>query len=630
MLALPAVLGLIVCSAGQTVLLDFYGDRCPPCRAMDPLVQQLIAQGYPVQKINVEQRPEIARSFGVTSIPCFVMLVDGREVDRAVGPQSPDRLLQMLQRAAPPPTGPARASPTASDLSATTSLPPGSAGPNSAAIRPNFSGAGSVSGGSSPAYGTAAAARDPFGSAATAASPPAAVLPARPAATPAGLASTAATVPGDDHLLAATVRLRVVDPTGISKGTGTIVDSRQGHALVVTCAHIFRDSQGKGQIEVDLFGPNRGKTVPGRLIDFDLNNDVAVLSIEIDGPVAAARIAPQGYRVGPGDPVISCGCNHGADATLLRSRITAVDRYLNWPNLSIAGESVEGRSGGGLFTDDGLLIGVCNARDPQLREGLYSALPAIHQLLDRNRLSFVYQQRGSTDALAAAPASPPGPAVPRSAAPSGALNVMPTAPTASTTTDATTIAPTDAAGPAGRFAQNNPASRERETAAPSQLPLVLASGLSTSPAGGSFAPPPSAAPAASGELTPHEQAALEELRKRLRDGAEVICVVRPRNDPQAKSEVIVLDRVSPAFFQQLYADSRPKPPQPMQPGNALAVSGGALPAAMPVSMGAAASAAPSAAAAPTAPAAPLGGAMASATAPNTGDLHRPLLVRGQR
>jgi len=84
MLALPAVLGLIVCSAGQTVLLDFYGDRCPPCRAMDPLVQQLIAQGYPVQKINVEQRPEIARSFGVTSIPCFVMLVDGREVDRAV------------------------------------------------------------------------------------------------------------------------------------------------------------------------------------------------------------------------------------------------------------------------------------------------------------------------------------------------------------------------------------------------------------------------------------------------------------------------------------------------------------------------------------------------------------------
>jgi len=618
MLALPAALGLIVCSAGQTVLLDFYGDRCPPCRAMDPLVQQLIAQGYPVQKVNVEQRPEVARSFGVTSIPCFVMLVEGREVDRAVGPQSPDRLLQMLQRAAPPPTGPARASPTAHDLSAATNPPPqGSTGPSS-------TGTGPASGGSAPTYAPAAAARDPFGSAATAASASTAVLPARPATAPASLVSTSAAEPGDDYLLAATVRLRVVDPTGISKGTGTIVDSRQGHALVITCAHIFRDSQGKGQIEVDLFGPNRGKTVPGRLIDFDLNNDVAVLSIEIDGPVAVARIAPQGYRVGPGDPVISCGCNHGADATLLRSRITAVDRYLNWPNLSIAGESVEGRSGGGLFTDDGLLIGVCNARDPQLREGLYSGLPAVHQLLDRNRLSFVYQQRGSADALAAAPAPRPGPAAPQSASPSAAMNVLATA--------ATAIAPADIAGPAGRFAQNNPASRERETAAPSQLPLVLASGSSTSPAGGSFAPPPSAAPAALGELTPHEQAALEELRKRLRDGAEVICVVRPRNDPQAKSEVIVLDRVSPAFFQQLYAETRPQsfqpvqPVQAVQPGNALAASGSAPPAAMPVSMGAAASAA----AAPTAPAAPLGGAMAATAAPNTGDIHRPLLVRGQR
>lgn len=621
MLALPAALGLIVCSAGQTVLLDFYGDRCPPCRAMDPLVQQLIAQGYPVQKVNVEQRPEIARSFGVTSIPCFVMLVDGREVDRAVGPQSPDRLLQMLQRASPPATGPSRASPATYDPSAVTSPPPGTALPNSTVTGPNLDSTGSVTGGAGPGYTPAAAVRDPFGSAVPATSASTAGSPARPAAASAGLASGAAADPGDDRLLAATVRLRVVDPTGVSKGTGTIVDARQGHALVVTCAHIFRDSQGKGQIEVDLFGPMRGKTVSGRMIDFDLNNDVAVLSVQVDGPVAVARVAPEGYRVGPGDPVISCGCNHGGDATLLRSRVTAVDRYLNWPNLSIAGESVEGRSGGGLFTDDGLLIGVCNARDPQLREGLYSGLPAVHQLLERNRLSFVYQQRGSADALAAAPTSPPSLGATPFDAPSAAINaapnVMPTA--------ATSAALTEGAGPTNRLGMIG-ATPPTAAPAPSRPLLVPASASSADSAGGSFAPPSGAVPAASGVLTPHEQAALEELRTRLRDGAEVICVVRPRNDPHAKSEVIVLDRVSPAFFQQLYAETRPQPPRPMQPGNALAALGSAPPAAMPVSMGAA----PSAAAAPTAPAAPLGGTMASATSPNTGDLHRPLLVRGQR
>lgn len=583
MLALPAALGLIVCSAGQTVLLDFYGDRCPPCRAMDPVVQQLMAQGYPVQKINVEQRPEVARSFGVTSIPCFVMLADGREVDRAVGAQSADRLLQMFQRAAPPAAVAPRAAAPVNDYSS----PAGAYSP--AANAP-------VSGGLGAAPATV---RDPFGSAGPAAGLAAVGSPARSAANSSGPIGGSAADPSDDRLLAATVRLRVVDQTGISKGTGTIVDARQGQALVVTCAHIFRDSQGKGQIEVDLFGPNRGKTAPGRLIDFDLNNDVAVLSIEVDGPVAAARIAPQGYRVGPGDPVISCGCNHGADATLLRSRITAVDRYLNWPNLSIAGESVEGRSGGGLFTDDGLLIGVCNARDPQLREGLYSGLPAVHQMLDRNRLSFVYQQRGSADALAAAPATP----------------------------GASTAAPAEVGGPSGRFGPNNSAMAAAEASPPSRLPLVFAGASSavSAPAGSSAAPS-NAVAAPTGELTPHEQAALEELRKRLRDGAEVICVVRPRNDPQAKSEVIVLDRVSPAFFQQLYAESRPQPEQPLRAGNALAASGGNAPlTAAPVSI----ADARSAAAAPAAPAGPLGGAVASA-ASAPGDMHRPLLVRGQR
>ncbi len=615
MLALPAALGLIVCSAGQTVLLDFYGDRCPPCRAMDPLVQQLIAQGYPVQKVNVEQRPEIARSFGVTSIPCFVMLVDGREVDRAVGPQSPDRLLQMLQRAAPPPTSPLRASPTAYDPAAASNSPPASgARPSPPGTSPNFDNAATVSGSTGPASAPAVASRDPFGSAAPAASGSTAGLPARPAAASTDLANISSANPGDDQLLAATVRLRVVDPTGISKGTGTIVDARQGHALVVTCAHIFRDSKGKGQVEVDLFGPNRGKTVPGRLIDFDLNNDVAVLSIEISGPVAAARIAPQGYRVGPGDPVISCGCNHGADATLLRSRITAVDRYLNWPNVSIAGESVEGRSGGGLFTDDGLLIGVCNARDPQLREGLYSALPAIHQILDRNRLSFVYQQRGPADALATAPTSPNAGNAVVSATPNSFSNAA--------TIDAPPAAPT------GRIGHNNAALAENQSMPSSRVPLVLAGSSSVAaPADGSFAAASNPAQAASGALTPHEQAALEELRKRLRDGAEVICVVRPRNDPQAKSEVIVLDRVSPAFFQQLYAETRPQPNNPLTSTNAVAAAGSALPpAATPVSLNSARSAAQT----PPAPATPLGGAMASAALSNAGDIHRPLLVRGQR
>src|SRR6185369_6092068 len=56
------------------------------------------------------------------------------------------------------------------------------------------------------------------------------------------------------RLLAATVRIKIDDGGSQSVGSGTIIDSRSGEALVLTCGHIFRDSGGKRPITVDLFG----------------------------------------------------------------------------------------------------------------------------------------------------------------------------------------------------------------------------------------------------------------------------------------------------------------------------------------------------------------------------------------
>ena len=117
MLTLPAALVAMAIAgngAGQSVLLDFYSDSCLPCRGMMPTVDQLAAEGYPVQRINVMQYPDVARRFGVTNIPCFVMVVDGRDVGRVVGGTSLGRLQQLcsLGRPAVPPS--AAAAPTCS------------------------------------------------------------------------------------------------------------------------------------------------------------------------------------------------------------------------------------------------------------------------------------------------------------------------------------------------------------------------------------------------------------------------------------------------------------------------------------------------------------------------------------
>ncbi len=55
------------------------------------------------------------------------------------------------------------------------------------------------------------------------------------------------------------------------------------------------------------------------------------------------------------------------------------------------------------------------------------------------------------------------------------------------------------------------------------------------------------------QLTPAESATLAALSSKMQ-GAEVICIVRSLTDPQAKSEIIVLDRASPAFMERLSAE----------------------------------------------------------------------------
>lgn len=69
-------------------VLDLYADWCPPCQQMKPIVEELEKEfegKVEFRKINVDNDPTEAAKFKVLSIPTFVILKDGREVDRKVG-----------------------------------------------------------------------------------------------------------------------------------------------------------------------------------------------------------------------------------------------------------------------------------------------------------------------------------------------------------------------------------------------------------------------------------------------------------------------------------------------------------------------------------------------------------------
>ena len=222
MLSLPAALVAMAITGGgtgQTVLLDFYADWCGPCRSMIPTVEQLHADGYPVRRVNVDQYRDLTQRFGITSIPCFVMIVNGKEAGRVVGPTSLGRLEQLCSLGRAPVPNPntmlAAAARAASPPIKAARLPDG--GPSVPVV---------------PVVYTVPRQRPPV---------------------------------SDAAMLAASVRLRVEDPQGHSCGSGTIIDARAGgEALVLTCGHLFRDSKGTGKIEVDVYGPVPAGRLPGR------------------------------------------------------------------------------------------------------------------------------------------------------------------------------------------------------------------------------------------------------------------------------------------------------------------------------------------------------------------------------
>jgi RNA polymerase sigma factor (sigma-70 family) len=233
----------------------------------------------------------------------------------------------------------------------------------------------------------------------------------------------------------------------IGFGSGTIIRSTDEESIILTCAHTFwveesapapAPSEFPLKVTVDLFDGklSRERTprlrkaeanIPAEVVDYDFDSDVGLLRIRPGRRLPASPLVPRGWIPQRGMKMTTLGCSEGRDATAWTTHITNPTSRLSgnagtYVGIECDQRPLEGRAGGGLFTIDGELAGVCNfGEGPPERRGLYAHPDAIRRLLDRSRIDL-------GDDEAEASANTPAPPEPQIEAPSVPEAVRPLVP----------------------------------------------------------------------------------------------------------------------------------------------------------------------------------------------------------
>jgi thiol-disulfide isomerase/thioredoxin len=381
-------------SSSGAVLLNFHAEWCGPCHKARPAVEQLIRDGYPIKRIDIDEEPDLQRRYRVEGVPAFIVVDrEGRELGRISGPRSASELARFYKTSAAKARPAADSSPYVASRSDRSS--PDQDQSDEKDVDDETSGRRRVS----------TRAKDE-----------------------AERSEPAFTNPKPWETV---VRIRVIGDRSTGFGSGTVIHSTPEESIILTCAHIFKldgrkpvaPSKFPRRIMIDLFDGKLKGTDPARVhfvesveakaLDYDFTLDVGLIRMRPGRQLPASRVVPDSWDLKSRMNVVAVGCPEGRDATVWKT-VVRRPRILNFlsgnPNYEAVECDVapkEGRSGGGLYTLDGYVVGVCNFAEPQGNHGLYATPRSIYSILNHNDLASLYAPVGGDSAALLAERRPP-------------------------------------------------------------------------------------------------------------------------------------------------------------------------------------------------------------------------------